>query len=594
MTRVLGISCDYHDAAACLVEDGEIVAAAQEERFTRIKHDAAFPRRAIAYCLAEAGDGALSAVAFYEKPLLKLHRILETSLGTAPRGLGVFTRAVPAWLRDKLWIEAKIERALRELGVTGDPPISYPEHHFSHAASAFFPSPFDSATVVTVDGVGEWATATIGIGEGRSLRLLEQIEFPHSLGLLYSAFTHFCGFEINDGEYELMGLAPYGEPRHAETILEHLLELAPDGSFRLHTERFGYLDGLEMTNSRFAELFGGDRRRRGDPITRREMDLAASIQAVTEEVILAVARHACEVTGQRRLCLAGGVALNCVANGRLLRSGIVDDLWVQPAAGDAGGALGAALAVWHGPLESPRTVDGVHDAMAGALLGPEFSDGQVRDFLDARGRSYETLEDDVEWAKRVAGLVSGGAIVGLFQGRMELGPRALGNRSIVADARSPDVQSRLNDAVKQREGFRPFAPSVLADRADDYFELGRPSPYMLLVAPVRAERRRPVDDQPGASLEARARAVRSEVPAVTHVDGSARVQTVSAEVNPRYHALISAFDSLTGCPMLLNTSFNVAGEPIVCTPEDAVRCFDRAGLDALSLGPFLLLRRARS
>lgn len=586
VTRILGISCWYHDAAACLLEDGRIVAAAQEERFTRIKHDEAFPEHAVRYCLAEAGTTELDAVAFYDKPILKLHRILETSLATAPKGFGVFARALPLWLNDKLWIEPQILSALKKLGVQRAPRVGFPEHHFSHAASAFFPSPFPEAAVLTLDGVGEWATASIGVGSGPDLRLLEEQRFPHSLGLLYSAFTYFTGFKVNSGEYKLMGLSPYGEGRYTKLILDRLMDLKEDGSFRLDLGYFGYLDDVVMTNARFAELFGGPPRKPEDRITRREMDLARSIQEVTEEVVLRTARHARKITGMRHACLAGGVALNCVANGRLLREGIFDDLWIQPAAGDAGGAVGAAYALWHGLFEGPRSVDGVHDRMQGAYLGPEFSAEQIQALLDARGWPYEHYDDDAAWADAVAEALATQKVVGLLQGRMEFGPRSLGNRSILGDPRSATMQSVMNLKIKQRESFRPFAPSVLEERCGDVFDLDRASPYMLLVADVKHR---------VASSEARSddllewvNRVRSDVPAITHVDGSARVQTVSRATNPRYHALLSAFEAKTGCPVLINTSFNVRGEPIVCTPEDAYRCFMGTEMDVLSLGPFVL------
>lgn len=586
--RVLGLSCWYHDSAACLLDDGVIVAAAQEERFTRKKHDEAFPANAVRYCLAEAGETRVDAVAFYDKPILKLHRILETSLSVAPRGLRPFLTALPPWLKDKLWIEPKIQDALAALGVEGEPSIYFPEHHLSHAASAFYPSPFDAAAVLTLDGVGEWATATLGAGEGAELKLLEQLDFPHSLGLLYSAFTYFTGFKVNSGEYKLMGLAPYGEGVHTQTILEHLVDLKEDGSFRLNMDYFGYLDDVVMTNARFAALFGGPARRPEDRITAREMDLARSVQEVTEEIVLRAARHAREVTGRRQLCLAGGVALNCVANGRLLREGVFDDLWIQPAAGDAGGAVGAAYAAWHGALEGPRP-SVTRDRMQGAYLGPEFSPAQIRAWLDAKGYPYETHEDDDEWADAVAAHIAEERVVGLFQGRMEFGPRALGNRSIVGDPRSPRMQSVMNLKIKQRESFRPFAPSVLEERVSDFFELDRPSPYMLLVAPVVEARREPAAARADATdLIAWVNQKRSDVPAITHVDMSARVQTVSAETNPRYHRLIRAFEARTGYGIVVNTSFNVRGEPIVCTPEDAYRCFRGTEMDVLSLGPFLL------
>ncbi|HJK95483.1 MAG TPA: carbamoyltransferase [Polyangiaceae bacterium LLY-WYZ-15_(1-7)] len=593
-SRVLGISCWYHDAAACLLEDGEIVAAAQEERFTRTKHDAALPVNAARYCLAEAGEPTLDAVAFYDKPILKLHRILETSLCTAPRGLRQFLRAVPAWLEEKLWIEPQLRDALEALGVSEEVPIRFPEHHKSHAASAFFPSPFEEAAVLTVDGVGEWATATLGVGEGARLELLEELSFPHSLGLLYSAFTYFTGFRVNSGEYKLMGLAPYGEGRFKDVILDELMDLKADGSFRLDMGYFAFLDDVVMTNARFAELFGGPPRAPESPITQREMDLAQSVQQVTEEVVLRMARHAREVTGKRHLCLAGGVALNCVANGKLLRAGIFEDLWIQPAAGDAGGALGAAFATWHEAMEQPRVVGG-GDKMRGAYLGPEFPAEMIRAWLEERGYPYESFEgDDAGWAEAVAGLLADEQVVGLFQGRMEFGPRALGNRSILGDARSPKMQSVMNLKIKQRESFRPFAPSVLEERVGDFFELDRPSPYMLLVAPVQEGRRLPIaDSSRDKPIVERVNEPRSDVPAITHVDHSARVQTVSADTNPRYHALLRAFEAKTGYGILINTSFNVRGEPIVATPEDAYRCFMGTEMDALSLGPFVLRAEAQ-
>ena len=595
--RVLGISCWYHDAAACLLDDGVIVAAAQEERFTRKKHDAAFPEHAIRYCLAEGGGGGVDAVAFYDKPILKFHRILETSLATAPRGLRTFLRAVPIWLKDKLWIEPRVLDGLGDLGVaTEGLELSFPEHHRSHAASAFFPSPFEEAAVLCVDGVGEWATATMSHGRGHALTMQQELRFPHSLGLLYSAFTYFCGFRVNSGEYKLMGLAPYGEGRFTQTILDELMDLRADGSFRLDLDYFAFLDDLVMTNERFASLFGGPPRAPESPLTLREMDLAKSVQEVTEEVVLRMARHAREVTGSQHLCLAGGVALNCVANGKLLREGVFDDLWIQPAAGDAGGALGAALCVHHeaqatsgAPSPTKRG-----DAMGGAYLGPAFPPAMIQAWLEHRGFPYERFDDDEAWADHLAELLATEHVVGLFQGRMEFGPRALGNRSIVGDPRSPKMQSVMNLKIKQRESFRPFAPSCLEERAADFFVLDRPSPYMLLVAPLQPERC--VPEPEGARelpLRERVNHPRSDVPAITHIDHSARVQTVSHETNPRYHTLLRAFESRTGVGMLINTSFNVRGEPIVCTPEDAYRCFMGTEMDVLSLGPFVLRAEAQ-
>ncbi|HVT57972.1 MAG TPA: carbamoyltransferase [Thermoanaerobaculia bacterium] len=605
--KLLGISCYYHDSAACLVDDGRIVAAAQEERFTRVKHDSEFPFHAVRYCLAEGGvqtDG-LDGVAFYDKPLLKFHRILETYLAVAPRGLRSCVQAIPVWLKEKLWIPPRIEEALERCGVAARPPIYFCEHHESHAASAFYPSPFATAAILTLDGVGEWATTTIGLGEGERLRLIREMSFPHSLGLLYSAFTYFTGFKVNSGEYKLMGLSPYGSGRYTDLIKRELIDIRDDGSFRMNMNYFGYLDRLEMTNGRFATLFGGPPRKPESPITVREMDLARSIQEVTEEVVLKLARHARELTGQRFLCMAGGVALNCVANGILLRSGLFEDIWIQPAAGDAGGALGAPLAVWHNAMGNPRpappaasTAPGAtprhrRDAMRGALLGPEFSAAQIRDYLDSRRLPYAELADQ-EWAPRIAALIASGTVVGLCHGRMEFGPRALGNRSIVGDARSPRMQSIMNLKIKFRESFRPFAPSVLEERTGDYFELDRPSPYMLLVADLVASRRVPRrGDERELPLVEWVNRPRSDIPAITHVDYSARIQTVNREDNPRYHALISEFEKLTGYGVIVNTSFNVRGEPIVCTPEDAYRCFMRTEMDHLVLGPFLLDKAAQ-
>jgi carbamoyltransferase len=594
--KILGISAFYHDAAACLVDDGVIVAAAEEERFTRKKHDDGFPFQAVRYCLAEGGvetAADLGGVVFYDKPLLKFHRILETYLAVAPRGLRSYVQAVPLWLREKLWIPPRIQEAMERCGLGEDVPIFFTEHHESHAASAFYPSPFEEAAVLTLDGVGEWATTTIGVGEGHRLRMIREIAFPHSLGLLYSAFTYFTGFKVNSGEYKLMGLAPYGEGRYADVIKRELIDVREDGSFRLNMDYFGYLDGLVMTNDRFAALFGGPARAPESRITPREMDLARSIQQVTEEIVVKLARHAREITGKRNLCLAGGVALNCVANGVLLREGIFDDIWIQPASGDAGGALGAPLAYWHNALDKPRTVLPRRDAMQGALLGPEFSREQIREFLDARGYPAEELSDEA-WAPRVAQILAGENVIGLCQGRMEFGPRALGGRSIVGDPRSPKMQSVMNLKIKYRESFRPFAPSVLEERIGDFFELDRPSPYMLLVADVVERRRIPQQgDERSDNLLEWVNRLRSDIPAVTHVDYSARIQSVNREVSPRYWSLISEFEKLTGYGVIVNTSFNVRGEPIVCTPEDAYRCFMRTEMDYLVLGPFLLDKKAQ-
>ena len=598
--KLLGISCFYHDSAACLIEDGRVVAAAQEERFTRKKHDEGFPHHAVRYCLAQGGiDGGgagangngLDGVVFYDKPLLKFHRILETYLAVAPKGLQSATLAIPVWLREKLWIPPIIQESLEKAGVSSKTEVFFTQHHESHAASAFYPSPFEDAAVLTLDGVGEWATTTIGVGEGHRLRLLQEIPFPHSLGLLYSAFTYFTGFKVNSGEYKLMGLAPYGEPKYADKIRRELVDLKDDGSFRLDMDYFGYLDGLVMTNERFAGLFDGPARKPESRITRREMDLGASIQLVCEEMVFRLARHAREMTGKRNLCLAGGVALNCVANGKLLRLGIFDDLWIQPAAGDAGGALGAPLAVYHNGFDKPRArrSDG-RDGMSGALLGPEFPPAQIRDYLDAHGLPYEELPAS-EWAPTIAKLIATENVVGLCQGRMEFGPRALGARSILGDARPAKMQSVMNLKIKYRESFRPFAPSVLEERAGDYFELDRPSPYMLLVADVRAERRTEAsNERTSDDLLEWVNRLRSDIPAVTHVDYSARIQTVNAADNPGYHAILSELEKQTGYAVLVNTSFNVRGEPIVCTPEDAYRCFLATEMDALVLEDVVLLK----
>jgi len=590
--KVLGISCFYHDSAACLLEDGEIVAAAQEERFTRKKHDAAFPENAVRYCLAEGGiaDGAVDAVAFYDKPILKFHRILETYLAVAPQGLQPYMKAIPTWLDEKLWIEGRIRDALEVCGVEPPDRLCFPEHHESHAASAFYPSPFQDAAVLTIDGVGEWATASLAVGDGAKLEMLQQLDFPHSLGLLYSAFTYYTGFRVNSGEYKLMGLAPYGEGKYADLIRDTLLDLRDDGSFRLRMEYFGFLDDLIMTSDRFDELFGGPARPPESPITQREMDIAMSIQEVTEEIVLRMARHAREVTGKSKLCLAGGVALNCVANGKLLRAGIFEDLWIQPAAGDAGGALGAAYVAWHKALGKERVVSPGRDAMHGSYLGPEFGRDDIAQYLEANGYVYTELSEQ-EWGPKIASLVASQQVVGLFHGRMEFGPRALGNRSIVGDARSPKMQSTLNLKIKFRESFRPFAPSCLEERVGDYFELDHASPYMLLVADVKKELCTPSrGDERDLEIHEWVNRPRSDLPAITHVDYSARIQSVSRDTNPRYHALISAFEEQTGCPVIINTSFNVRGEPIVGTPSDAYRCFMRTEMDYLVLGPFLLAK----
>jgi carbamoyltransferase len=586
--NILGISAFYHDSAAALVRDGEIVAAAQEERFTRRRHDAAFPQRALDYCLEAAGitRSQLDAVVFYEKPLVKAERLLETYLGLAPRGLRSFMTAIPTWLREKSNLTRTIRRAL---GTDYRGPVLFTEHHEAHAASAFFPSPFARAAILTADGVGEWATTSIGLGEGNQLQLLEEIRFPHSLGLLYSAFTYYTGFKVNSGEYKVMGLAPYGEPKYVKLIYDHLLELHEDGSFRLNQDYFNYCTGLTMTSEKFHRLFGGPPRQPESKLTQKEMDLAASVQVVTEEAVLRLARRAQATTGAENLCLAGGVALNCVANGKLQRSGLFKQLWIQPAAGDAGGALGAALAVWHQMLDHPRT-PAPGDAMRGALLGPDLSNEEIARYLKRVGAVAHELHDD-QLVERVVDLLDDGAVLGWCRGRMEFGPRALGARSIIGDARNPQMQSVMNLKIKFRESFRPFAPVVLAEHAHRYFNLAGESPYMLLVAEV-AEQQRLAHNGAHDQLWGidKLNVARSTIPAVTHVDYSARVQTVDAQRHGLFHTLLQRFYERTGCPVLVNTSFNVRGEPIVCTAEDAYRCFMFTQMDALVLGSYLLLK----
>jgi carbamoyltransferase len=590
--NILGISAFYHDSAAAVVSHGRIVAAAQEERFSRKKHDARFPANAVRYCLRELEKqgGTLDGVAFYDKPIRKFERILKTYFSVAPAGLTSFMMALPLWLREKLWIPMQVEEALEGCGVKTMPPLFFPEHHESHAASAFFPSPFRRAAILTLDGVGEWATSAIGVGEGNRVEILKDLRFPHSLGLLYSAFTYFTGFRVNSGEYKLMGLAPYGEPTYVNVIKDNLLDLREDGSFRLNLKYFGYLDGLTMTNGAFDGLFGGPPRKAESEISQREMDLARSIQVVTEEIVLKMARHARELTGADYLCMAGGVALNCVANGRLLREGLFKDIWIQPAAGDAGGALGAALMVSHRVHGAPRAADDRHDAMRGSFLGPDIEDADVEAFVRAKHYPARKL-GPAEWAPEIARLIASENVIGLVQGRMEFGPRALGGRSIIGDARSTKMQSVMNLKIKYRESFRPFAPACLEERVGDYFELDRPSPYMLLVAPVKRERCIGLDAAGKAPIRERINQVRSDIPAITHVDYSARVQTASRETNPRYYDLIRAFEQQTGCAVIINTSFNVRGEPIVCTPEDAYRCFMRTEMDYLVLGSYLLSKK---
>ena len=587
--RILGISAFYHDSAAALLEDGRIVAAAQEERFTRKKHDAGFPARAVAYCLAEAGAKLfeLDGVAFYDKPFLKFERLLQTYAALAPRGFASFRIAVPLWVREKLFQKDLLRKQLRAFDRSFDwkRRILFAEHHQSHAASAFFPSPFESAAVLTLDGVGEWATCSVAMGENNRLEMVKEIHFPHSLGLLYSAFTYYLGFKVNSGEYKVMGLAPYGEPKYAKEILEHLIDLKDDGSFRLDLSYFDYCIGLTMSNDKFHRRFGGmPREAEHEPLVQRHMDIAASIQAVTEEVVLRMARALKRDTGARNLCLAGGVALNCVANGKILRGGVFDSIWIQPAAGDAGGALGAAYCAYHLHHGAARALRERSDSMQGALLGPCFEQKEVEQRLSACGGRFTRL-DDREVIERTALALAEGKAVGWFQGRMEFGPRALGARSILADPRSATMQKTLNLRVKYRESFRPFAPSVLREDVSDWFELDCDSPYMLLCADVVGARRREMTDAEKSLFGIEKLNVpRSEIPAVTHVDYSARIQTVHKETNARYHALITRFKEMTGCPVLVNTSFNVRGEPIVCTPEDAFRCFMGTDIERLVVG----------
>ncbi|WP_041916416.1 carbamoyltransferase family protein [Desulfocapsa sulfexigens] len=588
MMNILGISAYYHDSAAVLIRDGQIIAAAQEERFTRIKHDHDFPHNAIRYCLAEAGiEGEqLDAVTFYDKPILKFVRIMETYFSVAPRGLASFMKAMPLWTRQKLWIPYYIEKGLAGCGVSTK-NIYFTQHHESHAASSFYPSPFDEAAVLTMDGVGEWATATIAVGRGNKIEMVKELCFPHSLGLLYSAITYFCGFRVNSGEYKLMGLAPYGSPKYVDRILENLLDLKEDGSFRLDMKYFGYMDGLRMTGPLMDVLLDGSPREPESPITTREMDIAASIQVVTEMIVLKMARYTREITGMKNLCLSGGVALNCVANGRLLREGIFDDIYIQPASGDAGGALGAALLTWYQINDQPRSSNNKDDSMQGSYLGPSFEDDEIEAYLRANNYVARKVEGK-DWAREIAGYIANEKVVGLFQGRMEFGPRALGCRSIIGDARSTNMQSTMNLKIKYRESFRPFAPSCLEEKVGEYFDIDRPSPYMLIVADVRKERCLEVEGDNTVVFEEQINQLRSDIPAITHVDYSARIQTVSPKTNKPYYDIIKAFDELTGYGVIINTSFNVRGEPIVCTPEDAYRCFMRTEMDCLVLGSFLL------
>ena len=596
---ILGISAFYHDSAACLIKDGKIIAAAQEERFTRKKHDMQFPHHAIGYCLSEAKitAGQIDNVVFYEKPFLKFERLLETYLAFAPKGFASFAKAMPAWIKDKLFQKSTLVNELKvglDKNIDWGKRLLFSEHHLSHAASAYYPSPFQSAAVLTVDGVGEWTTTSLAVGKGRKLDVIKEIHFPHSLGLLYSAFTYYTGFKVNSGEYKIMGLAPYGEPLYADIIKEKLLNIAEDGSFQLDMSYFNFATDLTMTNHKFNSLFGGPPRTSESELTQREMDLAASVQKVTEDILIKLAKNIAKETGERNLCLAGGVALNCVANGILLKEGIFDNIWIQPAAGDAGGALGAALSTWHLHHNNERVVCSERDAMQGAYLGPSFTDREIKTELGACGAKFKRLSDD-DLIETIATELANGKAIGWMQGRMEFGPRALGGRSIIADPRSSAMQKQLNLKVKYRESFRPFAPSVLKEDVNEWFEINQDSPYMLFVANVNSEKRRSMtrDEQALFGID-KLNVVRSSVPAVTHVDYSARIQTVHADTNPRYHALISKFKELTGCPLLVNTSFNVRGEPIICTPRDAFNCFMGTDLDMLAVGNYILKKNEQN
>ena len=583
--NILGISAYYHDSAACLVKDGIIIAAAQEERFTRKKHDHSFPSNAIQYCLREADidETELNYVSFYDKPFLKFERILETYLTFAPIGIKSFLKAMPLWIRKKLWIKELIKNELNYNG-----KIVFPEHHESHAASAFFPSPFQEAAFITMDGVGEWATSSFGIGKDSKIELMADIQFPHSLGLLYSAFTYYTGFRVDSGEYKVMGLAPYGEPKYKDLIYKYLIDVKDDGSFRMNMDYFNYCVGLTMTNSKFHKLFEGLPRKPESKLTQKEMDLARSVQEVIEEIVLKIAKHVRNETGMKYLCLAGGVALNCVANGKLLRSGLFDDIWIQPAAGDAGGAVGCALFTWYQYLDNYRKVDNETDFMQGAYLGPEFNSDSIEKFLNKNKYSYQMLTD-TELPEKIADLIANENIIGWFQGRMEFGPRALGSRTIIGDARSSEMQKTMNLKIKYRESFRPFAPSVRSENISDYFEIDRESPYMLLVSNVKKDKQVVMSEEQNSyfGLE-KLNVVRSEVPAITHVDYSARIQSVNKHTNPRYHEILTSFNNKYGCPIIVNTSFNVRGEPIVCTPKDAYLCFMRTEMDYLIMGNYLL------
>ncbi len=589
--NILGISCFYHDSAACLVRDGMIIGAAQEERFTRSKHDYNFPKNAIVYCLREGGisAGNLDFVVFYDKPFIKFERILETSLTYAPSGIRQFIQAIPLWLKQKLWIPEIIRD---QLGYRGK--ILFCGHHESHAASAFYPSPFKEAAFLTIDGVGEWETASFGIGKDNSLELQHYLQFPHSLGLLYSAFTYYIGFKVNSGEHKLMGLAPYGKPNYVDLILKKLVDIKDDGSFKINMEYFGFGNGLRMTNWKFERLFGGAPRKSESKIAQKEMDLAASIQKVTEEIMLKMAGHIHKTTGQKNLCLAGGVALNCVGNGRILREGPFDHIWIQPASGDAGGAMGAALLVWHKYLGNKRITDNIKDSLAGSLLGPGYNDEEIGNFLKKQNISFRKL-DCIELPGIIAQLIAEGNVIGWFQGKMEFGPRALGSRSILGDARNKEMQTKMNLKIKYRESFRPFAPTVLKEEAANWFELDRESPYMLLVTPVKKDKRFDMDVALNAARGFdKLKVTRSLIPAVTHVDYSARTQTIKREDNPLYYDMLNEFFKKTGCPVIINTSFNVRGEPLVCTPEDAFCCFMRTEMDYLVIGSYLLDKRLQA
>ncbi len=582
--NILGISAFYHDSAACLVQDGNIVSAVQEERFTRKKHDFNFPANAIRFCLENSGltVNDIDYVAFYDKPFLKFERLLETYLTYAPRGIKSFIKSMPLWIKQKLWM---MELIKKELGYEGK--VLFPEHHESHAASAFYPSPFQRSAILTLDGVGEWTTTSFGTGKDNTIHLIADIKYPHSLGLLYSAFTYYTGFKVNSGEYKVMGLAPYGEPKYVDLILRELVDLKDDGSFKMNMDYFNYNAGLTMTNEKFHKLFGGPPRKPESELRQRDMDLARSVQEVTEMIMLRMAKHVKKETGEKYLCLAGGVALNCVANGKILRENIFDDIWIQPAAGDAGGALGAALFVWYQYLNNERRTDGINDAQKGSYLGPEFSDSEIENYLTKNNIPF-TKHSEEFIIEKTAELINGQNVIGWFQGKMEFGPRALGSRSIIGDARSPEMQRKMNLKIKYRESFRPFAPSVLYHKVAEYFELDRPSPYMLLVADVVKNKRKEVPNYNELRGLEKLNTVRSEVPAVTHVDYSARIQTVHKETNPKYFNLLNMFNEKYGCGVIINTSFNVRGEPIVCTPDDAYKCFMRTEMDYLVMGNFIL------